>query len=316
MYQSQSSTDSEALVHVHYLTGRETTLAKIVFWTLQPVLIVAVLTIWFAEPDNAALFGLAFLTVHLFIGFLEYQIPARPEWRHSMREKIGVVLIVVFTFLIAGETASSVYEAYLTEPLETLRMALNLDIWPHHWPVIGQVFLVFFSSEFIWYWLHRAEHRWPVAWRLSGHGAHHAFKKLNAINAGANHPIEYFWLVLPTIFIELLFGVGVAAYGAILLTIVQTAIVHSNLRLNAKFIGFMFTTNAWHIRHHSANRAESNTNYGCAAIVWDRVFGTFGDSGIREAGIGTREPSTMEKFLMPVREPHGSTIAPTREKLT
>ena len=48
MDQSQSSTGSEALVHVHYLTGRETTLAKIVFWTLQPVLIVAVLAIWFA----------------------------------------------------------------------------------------------------------------------------------------------------------------------------------------------------------------------------------------------------------------------------
>jgi sterol desaturase/sphingolipid hydroxylase (fatty acid hydroxylase superfamily) len=78
-------------------------------------------------------------------------------------------------------------------------------------------------------------------------------------------------------------------------------------------IGFLFTTNAWHIRHHSANRAESNANYGCAAIVWDRVFGTFGDSGIREAGIGAREPSTMEKLLMPVREPYGSAIAPMRE---
>ncbi len=170
---------------------------------------------------------------------------------------------------------------------------------------------MFFLSEFIWYWIHRAEHRWSPVWRLSGHGAHHAFKRLNAINAGANHPIELFLIVLPAIFVDLLFGVGAAAYGAVLLTLVQTAVVHSNLRLNSSVIGWLFTTNAWHIRHHSADLAESNTNYGCAAIVWDRVFGTFGDSAVVETGVGPREPTTLEKLLMPLREPEGSVIAPT-----
>ena len=83
------------------------------------------------------------------------------------------------------------------------------------------------------------------------------------------------------------------------------------LRLNSNVIGWLFTTNAWHIRHHSADLAESNTNYGCAAIVWDRVFGTFGDSAVVEAGVGPREPTTLEKLLMPLREPEGSVIAPT-----
>ena len=49
---------------------------------------------------------------------------------------------------------------------------------------------------------------------------------------------------------------------------------------------------------------------GCAAIVWDRVFGTFGDSAVIEAGVGPREPTIMEKLLMPIREPVGSVIAP------
>ena len=313
---TQTSEDSPpAPVRVHHLTGLESRLARLVFWGLQPVLIAAILAAWLVDSDNPALLGLVFLVVHLLVGALEYRIPARPEWRHSMTEKAGVVLIVVFAFLIAGAAATAFYETYLTEPLETLRDSLNLDVWPHHWPLLAQVFLMFFASEFIWYWLHRAEHRWSVAWRLSGHGAHHAFKKLNAINAGANHPVEYLWLVLPSIFIELLFGVGAAASGAVLLTVAQTAIVHSNLRLNARVMGFLFTTNAWHIRHHSADREESNTNYGCAAIIWDRVFGTFCDGGVREAGIGSREPSTMEKFLMPVREPQGSVVAPMSNRV-
>jgi len=92
--------------------------------------------------------------------------------------------------------------------------------------------------------------------------------------------------------------------------------VHSNLRLNSSVIGWLFTTNAWHIRHHSADLAESNTNYGCAAIAWDRVFGTFGDSAVVEAGVGPREPTTLEKLLMPLREPEGSVIAPTERRIT
>jgi sterol desaturase/sphingolipid hydroxylase (fatty acid hydroxylase superfamily) len=53
--------------------------------------------------------------------------------------------------------------------------------------------------------------------------------------------------------------------------------VHSNLDLDSKGIGWLFTTNGYHFRHHSRVFEESNTNYGCAAIVWDRVFGTFAE---------------------------------------
>lgn len=300
-----------AAVSVRHLPSGAPVLARAVFWGLQPALLLAVLGTWLADPTNPSLLGLTLVTVHLLLGALEYRLPARPEWRHPAAEKFAIVSIGVVTFMIGG-LASDLYTSTLSDPLENLRAALHLNVWPHHWPLAAQALLVFFSSEFIWYWMHRAEHRWALVWRLSGHGAHHAFKRLNAINAGANHPIELFLIVLPSILVELLFGVGVAAYGAVLLTLVQTAVVHSNLRLNADVIGWLFTTNAWHIRHHSANLRESNTNYGCSAIVWDRVFGTFGDSAISEAGVGPREPTTLEKLIMPLREPADSIIAPQR----
>ena len=300
----------ERAVSVRHLPTDASMLTRVVFWALQPALLLGVLATWIADPENPALFGLTFLGVHLLLGAFEYRIPARPHWRHPATEKLVVLGIAVVSFMVGG-AASGLYETYLTAPFDALRATLHLDLWPHHWPLVPQALLVFFLSEFIWYWIHRAEHRWSPVWRLSGHGAHHAFKKLNAINAGANHPIELFLIVLPAIFVDLLFGVGVAAYGAVLLTLVQTAVVHSNLRLNSSVIGWLFTTNAWHIRHHSADLAESNTNYGCAAIVWDRVFGTFGDSAVVEAGVGPREPTTLEKLLMPLREPEGSVIAPT-----
>lgn len=305
----------ENAVSVRHLPADAPMLARLVFWALQPALLLGVLATWIADPENPALFGLTFLGVHLLLGALEYRIPARPHWRHPATEKLVVLGIAVVSFMVGG-AASGLYETYLTAPLDAIRATLHLDLWPHHWPLVPQALLVFFLSEFIWYWIHRAEHRWTPVWRLSGHGAHHAFKKLNAINAGANHPIELFLIVLPAILVDLLFGVGAAAYGAVLLTLVQTAVVHSNLRLNSSVIGRLFTTNAWHIRHHSVDLAESNTNYGCAAIVWDRVFGTFGDSAVVEAGVGPREPTTLEKLLMPLREPEGSVIAPTEQRIT
>lgn len=301
-------------VAVDVLEGTESTFARIVFWALHPLLLILVLGAWVADPSNPLLYPVTLVGVHLLLGALEYRIPARPRWHQPAREKIGLLGIGAVTFLVGG-TAADWYETLLAEPLASLRAALGLDIWPHDWPLLAQVFMVFFASEFLWYWMHRAEHRWSLVWRSSGHGAHHAFKKLNAINAGANHPIELFLIVLPGVLVDLLLGVGVAAYGGVLLTLVQTAVVHSNLRLNSDVIGWLFTTNAWHIRHHSADLAESNTNYGCAAIVWDRVFGSFGDGPVIEAGVGAREPTTLEKLLMPLREPAGSVIAPGEWRL-
>jgi sterol desaturase/sphingolipid hydroxylase (fatty acid hydroxylase superfamily) len=302
-------------VAVDVLEGTESTFERIVFWALHPLLLILVLGAWIADPSNPLLYPVTLVGVHLLLGALEYRIPARPRWHQPAREKIGLLGIGAVTFLVGG-TAADWYETLLAEPLASLRAALGLDIWPHDWPLLAQVFMVFFASEFLWYWMHRAEHRWSLVWRSSGHGAHHAFKKLNAINAGANHPIELFWIVLPALLVDLLFGVGAATYGALLLTTTQVAIVHSNLRLNSRVIGWLLTTNAWHIRHHSANLEESNTNFGCAAILWDRVFGTFGDSGVVDAGIGPREPTTIEKLWMPLREPQSSVIAPGRGRAT
>lgn len=286
-------------------------LAQGVRWGLQPGLLLGVLAIWMADPVNPGLYPLVLVGVHLLLGALEYLIPVRPGWHQPGREKLGLALIAALTFMLGG-AAADMYDSLLADPLANLRTALGLDVWPHHWPLPAQALLVFFASEFIWYWLHRAEHRWPIVWRVSGHGAHHAFKKLNAINAGANHPVELFWIVLPSILIDLAFGVGTATYGALLLTVTQVAVVHSNLQLNSQLIGWFFTTNALHIRHHSADLGESNTNFGCAAIVWDRLFGTFGEGPTAETGIGPREPDTLEKLLMPIREPAGSVIAPKR----
>ncbi|MFT5209114.1 MAG: sterol desaturase/sphingolipid hydroxylase (fatty acid hydroxylase superfamily) [Flavobacterium sp.] len=282
----------------------------LVKYVLHPLILLCVLTAWSFYPDVPILYLIVLLSVQLLLGTLEYWIPARPEWVVHAKEKlVGIVLVLIF--LTWGIAVAELYGSFLSDPLGNLRSTLQLDFWPHDWPFLVQLFMAFTLSEFIWYWIHRAEHRWYLVWRISGHGAHHSFKRLNAVNFGLNHPLELFFLAVPPAIVELLFGVGAPAAGAAILVATQASIVHSNLNLSTKGIGLFFTSNKYHIRHHSIILDESNTNYGCATILWDRVFGSFVDSDTTECGVGPTEPSLTEKLIMPIREPKDVSISPS-----
>ena len=281
----------------------------LLYWCLQPLLLVGVLALWLADPTREESYLITIVGVQVILGFIEHYFPARPAWTTRAGEKMRNI-IFVFVLSVIALAIGEFYRDVLSHPLNTFRQSIGLDIWPHDWPLLTQLFLVFFTSEFIWYWMHRAEHRWKIVWRLSGHGAHHSFKKLGALNFGLNHPVEYFLILLPSLLVELIFGVGAAAAGAAIFTVTQTSIVHANIAMNTKGIGWLFTTNKYHICHHSSVLEESNTNYGCSAIIWDRVFMTFMDRTIEDAGTGPTEPTMWQKFLMPVKEPIDTSIAP------
>lgn len=289
---------------------KNTAFFDIIKYALHPLILLCVLTLWSLFPETPALYLLVMLGVQLVLGTLEYSIPARPDWVVHAKEKIaGVAMVIVLLMISIAVTL--LYHTSLSAPLAELRSSLHLDFWPHQWPLLVQLLMAFILSEFFWYGIHRAEHRWHPVWRLSGHGAHHSFKRLNALNFGLNHPLELFFLAIPPAIVELLFGVGSPAAGAAILMVTQASIVHANLDLSTKGVGLFFTTNRYHIRHHSIVMEESNTNYGCATILWDRVFGTFVDSDTTECGIGPTEPSLTQKLMMPVREPADTSVAPS-----
>ena len=284
--------------------------SSVIEYALQPLLLLTAFSFWYFNQQSLIAYPLIVLGVQLVLGFIEYQLPARPDWLLPAKRKIGLILLVIAIFIYSGSIAAPFYAITLDPMLSDMRSFFGIDVWPHHWPMIGQVILAFLLSELIWYWFHRAEHRWSLVWRLSGHGAHHSFKNLSALNFGANHPLEYFVLLVPSAIVELLFGAGAAIGGAAILLVTQASIVHSNIPTNSKGIGWLLTTNRYHIHHHSLVIEESNTNYGCAVILWDRLFGTFSDNNTIETGIGPSEPSMWNKLLIPLKEPADSQISP------
>ncbi|MEM7219025.1 MAG: sterol desaturase family protein [Pseudomonadota bacterium] len=285
-------------------------LQQLIYYGLRPALVAGALAYWLADPDDGNRLLVSIFAAQIILGALERLTPARPDWLPTVARQARNAGLVLVLLILTGAVVA-LYDELLRTPLAEARMTLGLDgLWPHQAPLLVQVFMVFFCSEFIWYWMHRAEHRFALIWRISGHGAHHSFKNLGALNFGLNHPLELFFITLPAALVELFFGVGIAAAGAAALGVVQTGVVHANVRLNTRVVGWLFTTNRYHVHHHSMVLAESNTNYGCAAIVWDRVFGTFADAATQETGTRPTEPTLAQQFLMPIREPDDTAVAP------
>ena len=235
---------------------------------LQPALLAGALLAWLPNRDRPERFLFAVVAAQIVLGVLEHVLPARADWVQSLREKlVNLALVTVFTACAGAVTA--LYRDTLAEPLGALRAQLGLDVWPTGWPLAARIALAFFASELIWYWIHRSEHHFAWLWRVSGHGLHHSFQRLNAINFNANHPLEAFWILIPATLLALVFGAGEEVGAAVLLVGVNASVAHANLTLTTRGIGWLLTTNAYHLRHHSRVFEESNTNYGCAAIVWD-----------------------------------------------
>lgn len=280
-------------------TPGERLLRHMVYWGLQPAFIAISLYLAHQQVsvDSHTLF---ILMAFCLVTVLEVLIPARPEWRKSMRETMALFgfVCVAMTAYVAIEF---VYEMSLFKWLAGLNAAWQLDIWPSHWPIIAQVLLIFAAFELVNYWYHRASHHWGWLWQLSGHSTHHAFKKLSGLNAVANHPIEAFFLILPRAIVGFLLGGEAVGAAFVSLTTVTAILAHSNLHLNSAVVGWFFTTNRYHIHHHSQVISESNTNYGCVCIIWDRIFGTFEDASTQDTGIGSQQPGYKALFTMPFK---------------
>ncbi len=84
--------------------------------------------------------------------------------------------------------------------------------------------------------------------------------------------------------------------------------------MNAPLFNLLFTSSDQHRRHHSAIFAESNTNYACNAIVWDRLFGTFSRGPVAQTGIGPSQPGLWQLFLLPLREPADADTVASRPR--
>ena len=61
---------------------------------------------------------------------------------------------------------------------------------------------------------------------------------------------------------------------------------------------WVFATAQQHHVHHAHALSQSNSNYGCNLILWDRLFGTYcADDEVGQIGAGKAVPLSIKEQL-------------------
>ena len=220
-------------------------------------------------------------------------LPAEPSWRGRPRDfsvdLLHLLATGAVTELFRLGSLGAVYEA------AGALSARAGAVWPSHAPWVLQFALALGIGEFFAYWLHRSCHAVPFLWRF--HAVHHSSERMYVLAAARNHPMNVVAMHACHVFPVALLGAPpeVLALSGVF-TSVHGLLQHCNVDLRHGFLNWVFSTADLHRWHHSAERADSQTNFGNNLIVWDLVFGTRALPAGRPARVGLGDAPIRENF--------------------
>jgi sterol desaturase/sphingolipid hydroxylase (fatty acid hydroxylase superfamily) len=225
----------------------------------------------------------------------------REDWLLTPKEFAEDAFWLGFAALLWIPLYDDFYSTPLSEAFAWLRDRSPFDLTLAPTTVgglLGAVLLVKLVESFIYYWCHRIQHESLFFWRM--HATHHHITKMGCLRGDRTHPLEYLTLALGT-------PIALALFGASEDVIAVTAafhfwngnLNHANLPLRSlPGYDWIFATAPQHHAHHALELRQSNSNYGCNIILWDRLFGTYcGDEIVGQIGAGTGKALSIREQL-------------------
>lgn len=203
----------------------------------------------------------------------EWAAPKRPPGA-ALRRRWGANIAVTLIDTVALRLAFPVAGVAFAQAMADGGIGLFNAVAAPLWLAVGATVLV---CDLCRYGVHRALHAVPVLWRL--HGMHHTDQDYDFTTGLRFHPLESVVttgaMLLP-----------VAALGAPpeallvseALFIASAMASHANVRIPARaerLARLFAVTPDMHRVHHSADRRETDSNYGTMLPWWDRLFGTY-----------------------------------------
>jgi sterol desaturase/sphingolipid hydroxylase (fatty acid hydroxylase superfamily) len=177
----------------------------------------------------------------------------------------------------------------------------------HGWLVLFSATVVMLAEDLIFYWVHRAQHRYEWLWAM--HSFHHSDDDLNVTSSYRHYWIERPFWVLFYVPLGLVFRISpdVAAVYGFMFTFFAM-FPHMNIRLELGPLTRIVLGPQLHRIHHSVYREHFNTNFAGAFPVWDLVFGTYRAPGRGEfppTGVPDMvgRPSPLHVLLWPMYRP-------------
>jgi len=144
--------------------------------------------------------------------------------------------------------------------------------------------------DLVTYFTHRLSHKIPIVWRL--HRVHHSDTTMDSTTYFRGHPLELTFAAM-NIFAAAIFGLDVTILTIYFLILLPFAIAeHSNFQspswIDTTF-GKIFTTPNMHKIHHHQNQEYTDSNFADIFILWDRLFGTFKYTPVKQIPYGLQE---------------------------
>lgn len=244
-------------------------------FTFVPVLLAGSLTPWLSAPAGrpAAMAAVLLLTM-LLIFVAEQLYPIDREWNARLLAPGGALRLFRDGLYLFGVTQLTAYLISLVAPVLREGFTGAFTFWPSHAPFLLRVLLAFLCIELCAYWVHRAAHRSKLLWQF--HSTHHFVTELNGLKSVRTHPVDNLVFYVARTVPLLIIGAGadevIAAtyFGGVL-----GIFAHANLGVSDFALGLFFNYPQTHAAHHSSVLAESNSNFGCHTVLWDRVFRTY-----------------------------------------
>lgn len=228
----------------------------------------------------------------------------RGDWKLKPSELAEDGFWVAMGAFLWAPLITDLYRTPVSEGFRAIRDRTFLEISIEPTTVLGLFGAVIFiriCTAFPYYWLHRVQHEVLFWWRM--HATHHHITKMSFLRGQRTHPLEYLALSLGRVMVLAFIGASdevlavSAAFG-----MWNGKFNHSNLPLKSLPVyDWIFATAPQHHVHHSVNRRQSDSNYGCYIILWDRVFGTYcGDESndVKQIGAGKAVPLSIKEQLM------------------
>lgn len=221
---------------------------------------------------------------------------SRYRRRHFAHDVAYVVFYDSGLFSVLG--AALVYDAVRNQ-FGFIRVGLFEGL-----PIVFAGALYILISDFISYWLHRAEHSIPFLWQF--HSVHHSVEEMNFLTTYRVHPLSK--LIWGISGVMLLIILGVPPTQWLPLTLIRTSLTmvqHSDLNWSYGWLYPILVNPVFHRLHHSRDRRDFDSNYSQLFSFWDYLFGTANPSRTPPVVVGVEglpsEPTLVGQFWGPFR---------------
>jgi sterol desaturase/sphingolipid hydroxylase (fatty acid hydroxylase superfamily) len=133
--------------------------------------------------------------------------------------------------------------------------------------------IAFIITDFIYYWFHRASHRWLPLWAF--HHIHHSTTHMNLSSA---YRLNWFSALVSPVFFLPMAIIGFPPDFIVLsyaLNLLYQFFLHTEVVGKLGNLEGIVDTPSAHRVHHGSNAIYTDKNFGGVFMFWDKIFNTY-----------------------------------------